>query len=84
MNAKTIRALIDAGAIKRSRIVARGTRFHVEFDTATGSITALTNRASAKEWASLDAAARWLRELGIGSFQVDLALWTPGQKRLAL
>ncbi len=84
MNEKTLRALVEAGAIKRSRIVARGTRFHVEFDTATGSVTASTNRAGIKQWASLDAVARWLRGLGLGSASLDLAQWTPQQKSLDL
>jgi len=84
MNEKTLRALVEAGAIKRSRIVARGARFHVEFDTATGSVTASTNRAGLKQWASLDAVARWLRGLGLGSASLDLAQWTPQQKSLDL
>ena len=49
MNEKTLRALIEAGAVKRSRIVAHGARFHIEFDTPTGSVTASTNRAGIKE-----------------------------------
>lgn len=42
MNEKTIKALVDAGAIKRACIIAEGARFHVEVDTKTGSITAST------------------------------------------
>jgi hypothetical protein len=84
MNEKTLRALVDAGAIKRSRIIGRGGRFHIEFDTATATLTASTNRDTVKEWVSLDAAARWLRALGIGAAQLEIAQWTPEQKRLGL
>lgn len=84
MNERTLRALIEVGAVKRSRIIAHGARFHIEFETPSGAVTASTNRAGLKEWASLDAAARWLRGLGLGGAQLDLAQWTPEQKRLDL
>ena len=84
VNEKTLRALIDAGAVKRSRIVANGASFHIEFDTPNGPVTASTYRKQVKEWASLDAAARWLKGLGMGSAEVELARWVPRQKRLGL
>jgi len=84
MNEKSLRTLIDAGAIKRSRIVAQGARFHIEFEIANGSVTALTNRSAVKQWATLDAAARWLRSLGLGSAHLELAHWSPNQKTLDL
>jgi hypothetical protein len=84
MNEKTLRALVEAGAIKRSRIVAQGSRFHIEFETPTATVTASTNRATIKQWVSLDAAARWLRGLGLGSAQLELAQWAPQQKPLSL
>ncbi len=84
MNEKTVRALIQAGAVKRSRIVAQGTRFHVEFDTPNGSFTASTNKDGVRQWRSLDAVARWLRGMGLGSAQLELAKWAPEQKQLAL
>lgn len=84
MNEKTIRALIEAGAVKRSRIVARGGRFHVEFDTLTASVTASTHRTGVKQWATLDAAARWVHGLGIGTAQLELSQWSPRQRALDL
>ena len=84
MNEKTIRALVEAGAVKRTRIVARGGRFHVELDTPKGSVTASTNRAAIKQWTSLDAAARWVHGLGIGTTQLELSLWSPRQRALPL
>ncbi len=84
MNEKILRALIDAGAVKRVRIVADGALFHVEADTATGSVTAFTLRGAVKTWSTLDAAARWVRSLGIGTAQLDVAHWQPGQRALRL
>ena len=84
MDEKTLRALIEAGAVKRCRIIANGATFHIDFETPTGAVTACTMRKRVKQWVSLDAASRWLRGLGIGSAQLDLARWVPRQKRLEL
>lgn len=84
MNEKTLRALVEAGAVKRIRIIADGARFHVEIDTATASIVAMTGRGAPRTWSTLDATARWIRALGIGSTQVDLSRWQPGQRALSL
>jgi len=84
MNEKTLRALIDAGAVKRVRIIADGALFHVEADTRNGSVTAYTLKGSVKTWSSLDTAARWVRSLGIGTAQVNLANWQPAQRELGL
>jgi len=84
MDERTLRALIDAGAVKRVRIVARGARFHVEFETPTSTIPASTRRGAVRAWASLDAAARWTKNLGIGQAIVELAHWTPAQRQLPL
>ncbi len=84
MNEKTLRALVDAGAVKRVRIVAEGAFFHVEADTPTGSVTAFTLKGAVKTWSSLDTAAKWVRSLGIGKAQINIAKWQPGQKGLGL
>lgn len=84
MNEKTLRALVDAGAVKRIRIIGDGAFFHVEVDTPNGALAVLTLRGTPKTWRSLDAAARWVRSLGMGSAQVDLARWQPGQVGLRL
>lgn len=55
MNEKTLRALVDAGAVKRIRIVADGARFHVEADTPTATIVAVTGKGAPKTW------GRWMR-----------------------
>jgi hypothetical protein len=33
-------------------------------------------------WSSIDAAAKWLRGLGIGQIALELTHWQPGQKSL--
>jgi hypothetical protein len=33
---------------------------------------------------TLDAAARWVRGLGVGAAQVNLARWQPGQRELSV
>lgn len=84
MNEKTLRALIDAGAIKRVRVIANGARFHVEADTPTSTYVAETLKGQARTWSSLDATAKWLRSLGIGSAQFDVSRWQPGQRGLKI
>ncbi len=82
MDEKTLRALVEAGAVKRVRIVADGARFHVQADTPNDSITACTLKGAPKTWSTLDAAAKWVRNLGLGTLQLDIAKWQPGQKGL--
>ena len=84
MNEKTLRALVDAGAIKRIEIVADGTRFYVKASTQTGSLTASTQKGTVKTWVTLDAAAKWVRSLGLGSAYIDVQNWQPQQRQLSL
>mgnify|MGYP006083607153 CR=1 FL=1 len=80
MNEKTLRALIEAGAIKKVRIIAEGSTIYVEADSGKQTITAQTVKGKLKTWRSLDSAAKWVRSLGIGNIQLDIAKWQPGQK----
>ena len=82
MDERMLRALVAAGAIKKISIVASGARFHVEARTPNGAVTAETLKGKVKTWVSLDAAARWVRGLGIGAAQVHLTHWQPGQREL--
>ena len=84
MDEKVFRALVEAGAVRRVRIIAEGARFHVEADTASGTLIAATGKGKPKTWTTLDASARWVRALGIGSAQLDFSRWQPGQRALAL
>lgn len=84
MNEKTLRALVNAGAVRRVRIIADGARFHVEADTATGTLIAATGKGAPRTFGSLDATARWMHRLGLGIAQLDVSRWQPQQRGLTL
>ncbi|MFQ5609870.1 MAG: hypothetical protein ACE5F8_06330 [Woeseiaceae bacterium] len=84
MDEKTLKALVAAGAVRTIDIIATGARFHVEASTPNGSITAETHKGKVKTWVTLDAAARWVRGLGVGGARVNLTHWQPGQRELSV
>ncbi len=84
MDERLLRAMVAAGAIKNINIIASGARFHIEAKTPNGPITAETRKGKVKTWVTLDAAARWVRSLGIGAAQINLAHWQPGQRELSV
>jgi hypothetical protein len=74
--------MVDAAPVKRARIIANGARFHVEVDAPGRSFTVETGKGSVRTWPSIDSAAKWLRNLGIGQVALELAHWTPGRRWL--
>jgi hypothetical protein len=84
MDEKMMKALVAAGAIKKISIVGNGARFHIEANTPNGSVTAETRQGKVKTWVTLDAAARWVRGLGMGTANINLARWQPGQRGLQI
>ncbi|MES2605803.1 MAG: hypothetical protein V4603_12765 [Pseudomonadota bacterium] len=84
MDERTLRALIEAGAVKKIRIIANGGVFYVEAEHLTNTVTVHTTARKLKTWVSLDAIARWLKNMGIGKAQLELGNWQPGQKGLEL
>lgn len=84
MNETTMKALLDAGVIKRVTIVAQGAQFHVEIKTTNGSHPIQTLKGSLKSWKSIDSVVRWLKKLGIGHAVLKFSAWQPGQKHLDL
>ncbi len=84
MDERVLRAMIAAGAIKRINIVAAGARFHVEASTPNGAVTAETRSGKVRTWVTLDAAARWVRNLGAGGAHLNLTHWQPGQRELSV
>lgn len=84
MDEKMMKALVAAGAIKGINIIGNGARFHIEANTPNGSITAETRQGKVKTWVTLDAAAKWVRSIGIGTASINLAHWQPGQRELQL
>ncbi len=84
MNKKMTQTLIQEGAVKKVHIVADGATFHIDIYTINGATTVTTDKGAIKTWVNLDSAARWIRELGIGKTQLEIARWQPGQKALKL
>ena len=84
MDERMLKAMVAAGAIKNVDIIASGARFHVEATTPNGAITAETRKGKIKTWVTLDAAARWVRGLGIGGARINLTHWQPGQREMSL
>ena len=83
MNEKTIRALVEAGAVRNVLIIADGATVHVDIITQNGPITATTNKGGIKTWVTLDASAKWVKALGIGRAQLEISRWLPGQEGVA-
>ena len=84
MDERMLKAMVAAGAIKKINIIASGARFHVEANTPNGPITAETHKGKVKTWVTLDAAAKWVRGLGMGRAHINLTHWQPGQRELSL
>lgn len=84
MDERMLRAMVAAGAVKNINIIASGARFHVEARTPNGHVTAETKKGKVKTWVTLDAAAKWVRGLGVGAAHVNLAHWQPGQRELSI
>ncbi len=80
MDEKMLKTMVAAGAIKRLNIIANGARFHIEAKTPNGPVTAETQKGKIKTWVTLDAAAKWVRSLGVGSAHISIAHWQPGQR----
>jgi len=84
MDERMLKAMVAAGAVKNINIIARGARFHVEAKTPNGPITAETRQGKVRTWVTLDAAARWVRSLGMGRANISLTHWQPGQRELSV
>jgi|TARA_B110000259_G_scaffold140325_1_gene158044 hypothetical protein len=82
MNEKILRALVEAGAVKKVKITAEGSTIYVEAYTGSEATTAKTIKGKLKTWSTIDSAAKWVRSLGIGQMQLDMAKWQPEQKKL--
>lgn len=84
MDERMIRAMVAAGAIRNISIIARGARFHIEAKTPNGAVTAETTKGKVRTWATLDAAAKWVRGIGVGGAHINLTHWQPGQRELSI
>ena len=82
MDEKTIRLLVENGAIKQVNIIGNGGLLHVDVVTLTGKHTATTLKGRLKTWSNINSAAKWVRSLGIGVVQLNIEQWQPEQKVL--
>ena len=82
MNEKILRALVEAGAVKKIKITAEGSTIYVDVYTGSEATTAKTVKGKLKTWSTLDSAAKWVRALGVGQIQLDVARWRPEQRKL--
>ena len=70
---ETLRALIEAGSVRDAMAVADGRRWRVEVSVGMTRRAIATRRGELRQWSSLDAVARYLRERGIARWAVDAA-----------
>lgn len=82
MNEKTIKALVEAGAVKKVVLIADGATIYVDIVTQNGAVTATTLKGTIKTWATIDASAKWVKNLGIGRVQLVVEKWLPNQRGL--
>lgn len=80
MNEKSLKLLIENGAIKKALVKSTGAKFHIEFRTSKDTVIAETTQGMIKTWSSIDSAASWLKKIGMGTAEVDFAQWHPKQK----
>ena len=84
MNEKILRALVEAGAIKKIKITAEGSTIYVEAFAGSEVTTAKTTKGKLKTWSTIDSAAKWLKKLGLGTMKLEVGKWMPNQKGLIL
>ena len=84
MNEKILGALVEAGAIKKINIRAKGSTIYVEAYSGSQAITATTLKGKLKTWGTIDSAAKWVRSLGLGEMRLDVVSWQPEQRKLQI
>ena len=85
MNNKMLKGLVEAGAVKAVTIIANGVIIHAEILTLSGDKKVITTQAGTiKTWGTIDAAAKWLKKLGLGTMKLEVGKWMPNQRGLVL
>lgn len=82
MDQKSFKVLLEAGAVKRVKLLASGDRVWLEVATKTGEALLQTTSGEVRVWKSFDSALKWARRLGIGEVSVDISKWAPEQRGL--
>jgi len=78
-----LKQLAEASAEMSARIVGQQNALIVIVRVGSGEKTVVTTRGNVRQFASLDTAAGFVRELGISRFEVDVSFYKPGRLRNA-
>jgi hypothetical protein len=84
VDGQKLKVLVEAGALKAVRIIGNGSTLYVEGETKNGSFSVTTLDGRPKTWRTIDAAAKWIRDLGCASIELELQGWQPDQRQLPL
>ena len=80
---RTLKELVEAGAIRRTCAVAFGDRWRLVFSYGGVEKTLRSkNGHNVRNWANLNSVANYLAELGIRKFEADATNYDPNQKTL--
>ena len=78
-----LRQLAEAAAEMSARIIGQENALIVIVRVGSGEKTVVTTRGNVRQFASLDTAAAFVRDLGISRFEVDISFYKPGRLRNA-
>jgi len=81
LDSKTLSLLQYSGALKGVNVIADDSIIYALFALKSGDeVVAYTTSGKLKKWVTIDAAAKWLKTLGIGEAQISFLYWQPKQK----
>jgi hypothetical protein len=80
MDEKSLKLLIENGAVKKVNIIGRGGSLFIEVLTQSGAHIVTTQKGQLKTWSNINTAAKWIHSLGIGTITLKIAKWQPDQK----
>lgn len=78
-----LRQLAEAAGEMSARIVGQENAFIVLVRVGSGEKTVVTTRGNVRQFASLDTAAGFVKDLGLSRFDVDISFYKPGRLRNA-
>jgi hypothetical protein len=78
INVQQLALLVDEGAVSKAVVSATPGGFAIQVNERLLE----ARRGNIRRFKKLDTVAAFLREYGIGRFEVDVSRWTPEQKAL--
>jgi hypothetical protein len=79
----TLRDIITDGVVRSINVVGKTRRFEVLVRIGDGKRLLAGTRGQVRAFATLDSAAKFLKRLGVGAFDVDTTHFEPGRLRPA-